>query len=232
MKYVPSLMVGQLSGSAGSTTASRNRFGSYFRNRVQPTNPNSGSQQTYRQRLQDLSGQWRDLSDEQRTGWALVGDQMTRQNSLGQTYTLTGLQAYTSVNLNRLLIGSAILEDPPVVDNPPENFSLSAEVDFAASPPTIPLTSDLVLSAGQFVVIEATPGVSEGISFMPRSSYKQIAVLSNAQWGSPEPVGQAYEDVFGTGANGTRVFFAMRVITANGFAGARVTTSVISEAGA
>jgi hypothetical protein len=222
MKYVPSLMVGQLSASAGSTTASRNRFGSYFRNRVMPVNPQSESQTVYRLRFQDLSSNWRDLSDEQRQGWAELGSEMVRQDSLGQTYNLTGLQAFTSLNLNRFLIGSALLEDAPAINTPPDDWDMSlvVETDPGVST-TVTITSDLTLAAGEFVVIEATPAVSPGITFVGRSQFKVIDVLSNAAWGSPENVGAAYAAVFGLPPVGDKVFVQMSVITAEGFRSTR-----------
>ena len=43
---------------------------------------------------------------------------MTRADSLGQIYTLTGFQAYASINNNRLAAGDAIVSDVPGFDSP------------------------------------------------------------------------------------------------------------------
>lgn len=118
MKYVPSAMIGQLSRSAGSTTASRNRFGSYFRNRVMPVNPNTPAQSTVRNQWQELSGAYRDLDEAGRNAWKELGEQMFRTDSLGQTYTLTGLQAYMSINQNLFLIGASTTNVAPTLDVP------------------------------------------------------------------------------------------------------------------
>lgn len=108
-------MVGQLSRSLGSTTASRNRFGSYFRNRVMPVNPKTDPQSVRRNEVQELSQAYRSLTDAQRAAWRNLGTSMVRTDSLGQTYTLTGLQAYTSVNLNLLTYGGARVSDAPAL---------------------------------------------------------------------------------------------------------------------
>lgn len=115
MKYVPSALIGQLSKSQGSTTASHNRFGSYFRNRVVPVNPQTAKQTTQRNDLQELSQQYRQLTEAQRLGWAALGLNMVRLDSQGQAYTLTGLQAYTSINRNRRLLGLADSSSAPAI---------------------------------------------------------------------------------------------------------------------
>lgn len=125
VKYVPSALLGQLSKSQGSTTASRNRFGSYLRNRVQPVNPNTSNQTAQRAVLAAASEQWRGLTVAQRAGWTALGLQMTRQDSLGQTYTLTGLQAFTSVYRVLTLAGAATLTDAPVLTAPVELTSVT-----------------------------------------------------------------------------------------------------------
>lgn len=118
MKYVPGLTVGQLSGSAGNTTASRNRFGSYLRTRNVPVNPNTARQSTVRSQFASISQGWRALTSAQRAGWTALGLQMTRQDSQGVTYTLDGSQAYQSVNRNLSTVGGALLSNAPAYAEP------------------------------------------------------------------------------------------------------------------
>lgn len=118
MKYTPSALLGPLSRSAGSTTASHNRFGTYLRNRVIPTNPNTTKQAAARATMASLSAGWRALSAGNRAGWTALGSQMTRLDTLGNSYTLTGLQAYTSVNRNLLTVGGAVSPTAPTFLTP------------------------------------------------------------------------------------------------------------------
>jgi hypothetical protein len=106
-------MVGELSKSAGSTTASRNRNGAYFRTRVVPVNPNTTKQAAARAALASTAGLYRALTEAQRLGWESLGAFMERLDSLGRSYTLTGEQAYISVNRNLLTIGSAVISTAP-----------------------------------------------------------------------------------------------------------------------
>ena len=116
MKYVPGPFVGQLSGSQGNTTASHNKFGSYLRNRVVPVDPRTAKQLAVRALIQGFSEFWRTLSQAQRDGWSFLGDQMTRLDTQGQSYTLTGLQAFTSINMNRDVLSLAISRQRPTHD--------------------------------------------------------------------------------------------------------------------
>jgi hypothetical protein len=115
MKYAPGAMVGVLSRSIGSTTASHNRFGAYLRGRVIPTNPNTAAQVAQRTSIIARSQEWRALTSTQRAGWTALGLTIVRTDSLGQTYNLTGLQTYTFINRNLVYVGSAVLSTAPTL---------------------------------------------------------------------------------------------------------------------
>src|SRR5213594_7639 len=106
------------SGSVAGVTSSRNRFGQYRRTRATPVNPNSTFQGAVRARFSVNSAAWRALTAAQRAGWADLGTSMTRTDSLGQTYALTGFQAYCSLNNNNLAAGNAVVSDAPVLTTP------------------------------------------------------------------------------------------------------------------
>ena len=113
------------SGSIAGTTAGRNRFGQYERSRAIPVNPNSSAQGLVRARMSANSAAYRALTSAQRAGWAGLGNSMVRTDSLGQTYTLQGNQAYASVNNNRLMSTLAVVTDAPALVTPlgPGRFS-------------------------------------------------------------------------------------------------------------
>lgn len=225
MKYVPGPAFGQFSRSQGNTTASHNRFGSYLRNRTIPVNPNTALQTTQRNNLAELSSDYKNLTSTQRAGWASLGLQMIRLDSQGQSYTLTGLQAFTSINRYRRLAGQADLSDAPLFENPdivttltPTFSSGIGGMDLAFTPTPIGATRRLI--------VEATRGVSAGIDFMPRSEYKIMSVgaLDEA---SPVDFTTAWEAAFGTRVVGQKVFARARVVTESGFAGVPLNTSSV-----
>lgn len=232
MKYTPGLMVGQLSGKAGSTVASHNRNGSYFRSRTIPANPNTSAQATQRNNVQELSQTWRTLTDEQRTAWAGLGAQMTRLDRQGNAYTLTGNQAFMSVNRNLRLLGLADVSDAPLFTGDLNVTSVSfASLD---SSDTISVAfTPTPIGADNYLVIECSAPVSAGINFVPRSGFRKIfqTALNGT---SPSNIATAYNAKFGSlvGLDGAKVFVRARIINASGVAGVPITASAIVQAGA
>lgn len=125
MKYAPSALIGRLSRSAGSTTASHNRFGAYLRNRVIPTNPQSPGQLLVRASLAAAAATWRTITAGQRAAWTALGGNIHRQDTLGQDYTLTGSQAFVAVNRNQYTAGNAQVTDAPAYSPPAALLTLT-----------------------------------------------------------------------------------------------------------
>ena len=118
-------MVGQLSGKAGNTVASRNKAGSYFRTRVVPKLVRNDLTTAVRANLAYLAQNYRNLTPSEQNGWIALGNNLIRLNSLGATYSLTGLQAYESVNRNLFTLGSAFVDSAPVYAPPAALTSLT-----------------------------------------------------------------------------------------------------------
>lgn len=118
MKFTTGAMVGDLSGSIGSTTASHNRFGPYFRNRVIPVNPNTTRQQNVRTQFASLVSAWNDtLTQVQRIAWDLWAANTTVQGKTGDPINITGQNAYIRFNVIRRQIGGAAVNDGPTIFN-------------------------------------------------------------------------------------------------------------------
>lgn len=223
MKYVPGLMVGQLSGKAGNTVASHNRFGSYLRTRVVPVNPNTPNQTEVRVDLEDLSEGWKALTAEQRAAWTALGAQMERLDRLGQTYTLTGLQAWTSLNMTLRATGGADVTDAPAMPGAPVAPTIGTvtlEEGVGGLTFTVAFTPTPIGAATK-IAFEATRPVSAGKSFMPRSEYKLMTV-SAANGASPIDAETAYLAAYGMPPAGSKVFFQVYTLDANGFKSVRV----------
>lgn len=118
MKFTTGAMVGDLSGSIGSTTASRNKFGQYFRSKVIPVNPNTTRQQTVRAFFATLVSAWNDaLTPAQRTAWNLWAQNTTIQGKDGNPINITGQNAYIRFNTARLQVGGTRVDSGPIVFN-------------------------------------------------------------------------------------------------------------------
>lgn len=212
MKYAPSALgVGELRNKAGSVVASRNRFGTYLRNRVTPVNPSTNDQATVRAQFQQLSSDWKNLTPAEQLGWTNYGATIVRTDKLGQTYTLTGHEAYVGNNINLFQCGEAPISAAPVSNMPLLEASIAAlsiavgtttfDVDFLPDP----------VPAGFHMIIEATSPVSPGVSFFGRSAYRQILVL-NPTDAAPADCWAAYTAKFGIPAAGQKISVRLKCV--------------------
>lgn len=211
------------SGSVAGQTNSRNRFGQYIRSRAIPVNPNSSAQGQMRARFGDNSQAWRSLTDAQRAGWSDLGLQLQRTDALGQTYTLTGLQAYIAINNNNLDAGSAVVSAAPALISPVG--LLTATVTTTGGTLSLAYTAT-PLSAGHKLFVYASPQRSPGRNF--EGDYRLI-FQSAAAAASPANILAAYTARFGAPVVGNKIFFSLQVYD-GGFLSAPLTTSVIVAA--
>src|SRR6266702_5389643 len=120
------------SGSYAGVTSSRNRNGQYVRSRATPVNPRSNAQVAARTRQTVNAAAWRSLTSAQRAGWLSLGAEMTRTDALGQSYNLTGFQAYCSINNILSVCGSALVSDAPALATPSGLLTMTITLTAAA----------------------------------------------------------------------------------------------------
>lgn len=197
-----------------------------MRNRVTPVNPASDRQGAVRSGFGGWSAAYRALTDSQRTAWAVLGSQFTRVDSLGQTYSLTGLQAYVSANQNLLTLGQAAIDDAPALAIPGDSLLSGILVD--TSPTDVFTVNAPAPASGLNLLIEATKPVSPGINFMPRGQYKFIKFETDGDV-SPFDILAEYEALFGEIPQGSKVFVRTRLVDqATGQAGPLAYASTIA----
>lgn len=124
MKYVPSVLASQYSGSAGSTTASRGRWGSYMRRRSMVTNPNTEQQTTVRQAFGSLAAMWAGLGDARWAAWNAYAAATVWTDRMGQQIRLSGQQHFIRSNQPQtfaVAMGAAGLPGTPFLDAPEVN---------------------------------------------------------------------------------------------------------------
>jgi hypothetical protein len=173
-----------------------------------------------RARFGDNSQGWRTLTDAQRAGWDSLGNSISRTDSLGQAYNLTGPQAYIMVNNNNLDAGNAVVPTAPAMLSP--TGLLTATVTSTGSTLSYAYTAT-PLGAGQRVFIYASPPRSAGRKF--EQDYRLIHV-SAAAAASPANILAAYTAKFGAPPVGSKIFFQAQVYN-GGFVSAPLMTSHI-----
>ena len=118
MKFTPGPIGADFSGSIGSTTASRNRFGPYLRTKTIPVNPNTTRQQAVRSIFASLVNTWTNvLTNAQREAWTLWADNTTILGKDGNPINITGQNAFLRFNTVRTQIGGAGVIAAPVAFN-------------------------------------------------------------------------------------------------------------------
>jgi len=136
-------LLGTMSGSMGGATASRNRGGQYFRQRVVPTNPNSTRQQAVRAIFAGLVSAWcNTITSAQRAAWTTYANNVPVTNALGDAVTLTGQQFYIGANTARVQAGLTRADAAPTIFDRGESV-ISLE-DSSANPNTIDIIGDSV----------------------------------------------------------------------------------------
>lgn len=191
------------SGSYQGLTASRNRFGQYMRSRATPVNPNSTAQGVVRARLSANSAAWRALTDAQRAGWEGLGSQMSRTDSLGQTYTLNGFEAYCSINNNNAAAGNAVVSDAPSLETPSVVATLAITLTAASFSLAYTPTP---LATGERLFVYASPQRNAGRQF---EGDLRLIHVSAAAAASPANILSAYTARFGVPVVGNKVFLAV-----------------------
>lgn len=208
MKYLGNTQ----SGSEGGSTASRNRFGQYIRRRAVPVQPRTPSQQNQRARMATNAAAWRALTNAQRAGWLSLGLNMTRNDSLGQTYDLNGFLAFCSVNNNKLAAGDAAVSDAPAIVTPADLLTVTVTLTAAAF--SIAYTATPLAAANRLFIF-ASPQRSAGVRF--NGDYRLLAVTAAAA-ASPADIFTAYTAKFGVPVVGNRIFLNLETY-AGGFKG-------------
>ena len=120
-------------GSIGGQTASRNRFGNYFRARITPVNPQSPRQNAIRAIIQLLAQAWSNtLTQAQRDQWEVYAGNIVRQNALGAQIFLTGFNHYIRSNAPILQALDTRVDDGPfILSLPPGDPQMVGTVDEA-----------------------------------------------------------------------------------------------------
>lgn len=200
------------SGSQADTVASRNRFGQYYRTRAIPTNPATDAQSIVRSRLGERASLWAGLTASIHAGWQACADRFPKTDSLGQTIKLSGFQQFIRSNTALGMVGVLQLE-------PAQDTTFSAnniEPTVSAAPPKAFTIAYPMPAVGQWLFIDASPMVSNGISYW--SDYRNLAIQSSA---GPSPAEELakYELKFGPLIGGKKIFFRCRCLNECGVFG-------------
>lgn len=176
--------VAEMRRSLEGSTFSRNKGGSYVRQRVRPTNPNTQAQINKRQILSQLAKKWAtELSEPERTTWVDFAELNPRIDVLGEPILLSGIQMFISINERLLIANQPGLDAAPINQTVQQLTSLTATFDIGTGD-AYDIVFSPILIAGQFLQIFSTPTLSQGISFIKN----RIRLIIPDDVGSTSPV--------------------------------------------
>lgn len=205
---------------------SRNRYGAYVRTKTTPVNPQTSYQQAVRQRLGNLSSQWRGLTESQRKAWRDATPDFQVIDIFGYPQKLAGNTLYVRLNQNLLNIGESSINVPPVPESIPDFFLDSMEA--VASPAAITLTtSEATVPTGFSLAIYATGNIGPGVSYVKN----RLKFIGTAEATASEAdITDLWTDRFGEPIAGQKIIVRARLIsTTTGQAGlASQTEALIS----
>ena len=131
-KVLHGTLAGAVSGSVGSETYSRNRYGAYVRNRAKPVMPVSTYLLNAKAILSAQSARWNTLTDAQRAAWVTWAQTNPVMDRLGQSQVLTGHAAFVGINGRLSQAGNTPIDVPPTIASPVALSTCTATFDIGA----------------------------------------------------------------------------------------------------
>lgn len=197
-----------MNGSTGNTTTSRNAYGPYQKNKPPTPTPTiwTGVMQV---NFQTIHNVWPTLTDAQRNNWIYQATQVAFQKlkrSLGNVERrrmLMGFHYFMSTNLNILLAGGAIINDPPK----PEPLIIPTIISVSISPANFDITTSNPGSGNWVWLISATRNLSPG-----RMSNNQTYVFIAHSGGITNNIYPAYVARIGLPVTGQKIFTRIEAI--------------------
>lgn len=213
-------VVGQISGSVGGMTYSRNRYGTYLRRRAHPTRSESVYAMGAKGRLGTISRAWSARTDAERAAWYTWASNNPVTDKMGQKQALAGNAAYMMINGRLFAAGAPLLTVPPVGYAPPGLAELTLVADIGAGAVSVAFTGT-PLAAGCRIWVQAAVTDGGSQSYV-KNKLRFIGVSEDAlaspllEIVSPEDYAGALADVlqarFGTMAVGQLLTLYLSVI--------------------
>ena len=198
IKY--SALVSDMRNKLNGSVMSKNRYGSYVRNKVTPVNPQTSFQQAARQQLGAFSSQYRELTAAQRSSWINGAINFPFTDIFGDVRHLSGQTLFVKLNTNLVNSGSVAITSAPLPVGIPE---LAAEILTATITGSALTALSLGVSvnavpAGFALAVYATPPTVASIQFV-KNRFRFIGVGTVAA--NEVDILSLYSARFGTAAN-------------------------------
>jgi len=216
-------MMVDASGKLGGQVFSKNRGGAYIRTKTTPLNPQTTAQMTIRGIFASISSAWSGLTEASRQSFNNLVSSYARTDIFGDLRNPSGKNLFQRLNQNLVISGQPQITTCVQPSEVPFAGVDGAVLDSATPQINIGLQND---TTGSKVVVWATPPLSAGTSFV-KNKLRQIAVFNGVAPGNID-VDSYYVAKFGAYQDTDNIYFAVRVINANGQASPLETIKAVS----
>lgn len=209
-----SALVSDMRNKLNGSVLSKNRYGSYMRNKVTPVNPQTSFQQNARAVLSALSSGFGSLTEAQRKGWRDLAQNLPFTDIFGDPKILDAKSLYVKLNANLQKIGETIISAAPVKVGVPAVALESGLVSVSGgnvSGLTLQIEPDAI-PAGFALVVYATPGLPAQRNFV-KNQFRYIGTFPAVAGEIEFP--DEYQARLGTPIVGSKVTFRAALVSTN-----------------
>ncbi|MBQ8645542.1 MAG: hypothetical protein IJ476_04130 [Bacteroidales bacterium] len=182
MKALPSIAFSQFKGSAGNVTARVSKGRQILSAKALHNNITTVAQAARRCSFASISRSYRNLTQSQMAGWALLAEKLKGTSAFGQSAELTPHNAFVRLNTSRTMAGMPLLLDAPAYasDIPAVQYD-----DLWISPQTICFIGLQQPTPNHLLVFKMSPSLSPGTS----SGWGKAVIITpgyTPEWGDAE----------------------------------------------
>jgi len=226
MKFISPLL-SDARASLGGATFSKNRGGNYIRSKVAPVQPRTVAQQNVRAGLATLAGMWKSLSAAEVAGWNSLASGITLKDSLGNSYSPSGIDLFVGNNRNLSDIGQTVVETPPSGSPNFDDISPVLATASAGTPTFAVVPTISAAPTGFSFLVRATPQLSPGISYVGKSEYRIVGYFPATSFASLNVLSD-YVAKFGSLIAGRKIQVAVSLVQiTSGFKSLEFSTSLL-----
>lgn len=223
IKY--SALVSDMRGKLNGSVMSKNRSGSYVRNKVTPSNPQTSAQMLIRGIFSEITKGWSNLTNAQRQSWDNSVEAFQGTNIFGDSVKPSGKTLFQKLNQNLMITGQASVTTCPA----PAELAYAGLTNalFDVSSPSLEIATS-GNTTGSKIIVFATAPLTQGTKFV-KNKLRKIAVLDGDDALASDIYDQ-YQVKFGTLVLNDNVYIAVRVVNASGQASPMETVKMTSQA--
>ena len=174
MKYIPSIAFEEMSGSAKGVTAAKMKGRKYIKNRGYGSGIRTSDQAKVKGVFKMLTTKWKTLTNDQLLAWNKLALSAEGRSVLGTKAKISGANLFTRLNYWVVATGGQVMVTPPTLSGveTPSSATIVCQGDTF----TFKLDQAIADNGGIYLVIEASEGMSNGVS-RAHSKAAQIKVV-------------------------------------------------------